>query len=541
MFVGAGVAAGIAALAAIYFLAFRTQPAASPITAAATPAASPETAGVALVDCWFAIPPGRSARCGRLIAPETSGVADGRFVRLPFVIFGGGRGQEEAPLVFLHGGPGEPAGIDADGVARWWAEIDRSEWLRRQDLIVFEQRGTGLAEPSLKCPEMQRAGYAVFVGPMSDAAAAARWAEAATACRDRLIAAGIPLERYNTEAGAEDIVALLSGLGYRAWNIYGVSYGTRLALEFLRLHSEGTRSVILDSVYPPNVHAYVEAPANAARAFAALFEDCARRASCRAANPHIDATFRELVLAAAASPLQAPFGIAAEEPQAVADHIPLDSAKLIEVLFGGFYSWRDIGQLPGIIAAAAKGDTRPLAPLVEDAIQTYRSTAFSYGVFLSTECHDDWSRDDPAAIEAAALRAGIFGPFAQANLPVVACPVWHVGAAAPSFHEPVRSDAPVLILSGAYDPITPPAWADAAAASLPGSFVIRFPGIGHGVIASHSCADHLAERFLDDPARSPYLDCLIGVAAGPWDQSTDPEPSARPPGRRSGGKAAPRK
>ncbi len=510
------------------------------IAASAPPIVLP-AAHLDFVDCWFPIPSGRAARCGRLVAAETPGLDNGRFVHLPFVIFKSGRGDGQAPLVFLHGGPGEPADITPEGVARWWNLIDRSEWLKRQDLIVFDQRGGGMAEPSLKCPEMNEAGYAVFVGGMSDEAAEARWTEAARACFERLTKAGIALGSYNTEASAEDLSALLGGLGYGSWNIYGVSYGSRLALAFLRQHPYGIRGVILDSVYPPNIHAYAEAPANAANAFAALFEDCAKRRSCRTDNPHLAASFRALVQRAAAAPLPAPLGTMADDgAQKRTGPAELDSAKLIEVLFGGFYSWRDISQLPGIIAAASRGDMKPIAPLVEEALETYRSDDFSYGLFLSTECHDDWSHDGPAAIQQAAAAADIFGPFARANLPVIACPVWRVGAAAPSFHDPVRSNVPVLILSGEYDPITPPAWAKAAAATLPRGVVIQFPGIGHGIIASHRCADQLAVRFLEDPSRPPYHDCLLGVAAGPWAQ-VDAASTEPPPVHALGMKVRPRK
>lgn len=506
----------MALLAALYFLSSR--PPASVVSAdpGATRAIKSAAPHIEDADCWFQVPASRAARCGRLVAAETPGVANGRFVRLPFVIFRSGRTDGEAPLVFLHGGPGEPAGLDADGIARWWKLIEQSEWLKRQDLIVFDQRGAGMAEPSLKCPELNQAGYAVFVGSMNDQEAAARWRDAAKTCSDRLIQAGIPLDSYNTAASAEDLAALLSGLGYGAWNLYGVSYGTRLALVFLRHHPEGTRSAILDSVYPPNVHAYVEAPANAARAFAALFDDCTKRPACQGANPRLSVQFRQLALRAAADPLRAPLG-----GDAGASRGSFDSAKLIETLFGGFYSWLDISQMPGIINAAAHGDTKPLAPLIAEALDTYKSDDFSYGAFLSTECHDDWSYDSQAAIDNAAASADVYGPFARANLPVIACPVWQVGSAPLAFHEPVHSNVPVLILTGDYDPITPPAWAEAAAATLPRSMVIHFPGIGHGVVDSHRCADQLAARYLADPVKPVYHDCLIGVVAGPWSQTDD--------------------
>jgi len=515
----------LAGLVAIYLQAYRPARQAAPSDP--QPTISTPVAGITYSDCWFPVPDGKAARCGRLLAPETAGVTNGRFVRLPFVVFKAAMDESEAPLVFLHGGPGEPADLDREGVARWFGLIDQSDWLKRQDLIVFDQRGAGLAEPSLKCPEMQSAGYDIFVGRLSNEAAVIRWARAAKSCRDRLTEAGIPLDSYNTEASAGDLTALLSGLGYSSWNLYGVSYGTRLALAFLRQHPTGIRSVILDSVYPPNVHAYVEAPSNAARAFATLFEDCDRNLPCRMANPHLAASFRELTLRAVDAPLQVPFGTDADSARAVSAVANLDSAKLIEVLFGGFYSWQDISRLPEIISAASRGETKPLTPLVDEALETYQSPDFSYGMFLSTECHDDWSYDTPAAIEHAAVSADNFAPFARANLPVIACPVWRVGSAPASFHDPVRSAAPVLILTGDYDPITPPAWAAAAAATLPLSTVIHFPGIGHGILASHRCADQLAVRFLSDPTKPPYHDCLIEVSAGPWSQRAD-APSVTP-------------
>jgi pimeloyl-ACP methyl ester carboxylesterase len=95
-----------------------------------------------------------------------------------------------------------------------------------------------------------------------------------------------------------------------------------------------------------------------------------------------------------------------------------------------------------------------------------------------------------------------------------ACPAWPVGAADPEDRAPVASDLPVLLLAGELDPVTPPGWARQAASTLPRSQMFHFPGVGHGVLAAHPCADRVAAAFLADPERKPFDDCLLNLASG---------------------------
>jgi pimeloyl-ACP methyl ester carboxylesterase len=456
------------------------------------------------VPCWFEIPAGRSARCGQLAAgPEAAGVP----MAIRFVVFEGGAGSAADPLVYINGGPGSPVGIDAAGIGRWWTLTRGAGWLAGRDVVVFDQRGVGVSTPSLDCPELAEAGGRIFVEPMNRTESAVLWRDAASRCRSRLAAAGIRLEAFNTRATVEDLQRILDGLGYRSWNLYGVSYGTRVALEFLRQADGRTRSVIIDSVYPPDVRAYAEAGANARRAVNEIIRRCQGDPRCNTANPDLSALF-ERGLARAGSD---GFRVQVTPPGGASRPAALDQAKLLESLFYGFYRWDSIEHMPSVMAALGNGDATPLAPLAQEAFLTAASSESGYGDFLAVECHDEYPFENAAAIERDAAGLGAFRDFVLDDLPLVACPVWPVGRAPDETRQPVHSAVPVLLLSGSLDPITPPDWARHAAETLDHGTVLVFPGIGHGVIAEHACAGRVAAKFLAAPGSRPFDDCLLGL------------------------------
>lgn len=460
-------------------------------------------------NCWFAIPPGRAARCASLVVAERRDVPGGRTLRLRFVVFEGkGPNHATDPVIYISGGPGEPAQIDAATIGRWWSWIARAPWLGQRDVVVFDQRGVGVSEPKMTCPELAEAGYRIFPQALSEAAEAAQWQEAARQCHDRLTHAGLDLKAYNTRAIVADLRDLIQQLGYRSWNIFAVSYGTRVALDFLRGGTPGTRSVVLDSVYPPEVRSYIDGPRNGERAFHELFRECGEDAACNAAFPRLEKSFAEVVRGAAATPL----AVTLADPRTGAPvEARLDDARLVEALFYGLYDWRSTQQMPAIIAGLAHGDTKLFLPLAAAAFATYASTEASDGLYLSVECHDEYPFNSREAVERAADADPLMKGFALTTLPLMACPGWPVGSAAAADRAAVTSDLPILILSGDLDPVASPDWAKEAAARLPHARLLRFPGVGHGVVAAHACADRLIGRFFADPEKQPYDDCLLAV------------------------------
>src|SRR4029079_12404938 len=128
------------------------------------------------------------------------------------------------PLVIPEGGPGY-SGLDS---ARYFS---RTALVADGDVVLTNQRGTGIAEPSLNCPEKEEAvernlGRAAdFATELDD------FRSALTTCRARLVAAGVTLDAYDTEENAADFVALRKALAIERWSVLGVSYGSRVALE----------------------------------------------------------------------------------------------------------------------------------------------------------------------------------------------------------------------------------------------------------------------------------------------------------------------
>ena len=139
----------------------------------------------------------------------------------------------------------------ADAMKGWWPYIDAVPWLQGRDLILMDQRGAGLSEPSLDCPEIERVGLELLKLSGDPGRRRTVYMAAAEECRRRWLAAGVALGDYDTGTAAADFVELRRALGVAAWNLYSVSYGTRLALVLIREDPEGLRSVILDSAYPP--------------------------------------------------------------------------------------------------------------------------------------------------------------------------------------------------------------------------------------------------------------------------------------------------
>src|SRR5919112_6091912 len=243
---------------------------------------------------------GPDFECGYLTVPENRAEPTGRTIQIPVArAKATSPNPQPDPLVYLTGGPG------GTGLAAAVLRV-QAGWNADRDVIFIDQRGTLKAQPLLACPEIDaflQAG--VSLAPTSEEFAT-QSAAATQACHDRLVAAGWDLSAYNTTENAADVADLRVGLGIPEWNLYGVSYGTELALQILRDHPEGIRSVVLDSVVPPQLNLLDGFWPNAAAGFRALFDACAADAACHTAFPDLESEFRTLVTQLTAQPRTIP-------------------------------------------------------------------------------------------------------------------------------------------------------------------------------------------------------------------------------------------
>ncbi len=286
--------------------------------------------------------------CGYLVVPENRAKPDSALIQLHVAVFQSfAEGPEPDPVVHLAGGPGSSS-LDVVGYL-FGQGLDAV--LDHRDFIFFDQRGTGYSLPRLDCPERNALTPTLLSGALSDDQEFQAIVDAFHRCRDRLQAQGIDLSAYNSAASAADLNDLRLALGYEQLNLYGDSYGTRLALTVMRDYPGAVRSVVLDSTYPLEVNLYTALAPNAERAFNVLFDDCAADPTCNTSYPNLRAVFYQLVDQLNASPATVPLSVNGNNYQ-----VSLTGDLLIDVLFGGLYNPVVTAYMPKMIYQIQNGE-----------------------------------------------------------------------------------------------------------------------------------------------------------------------------------------
>ena len=454
--------------------------------------------------CWFTPPEGEAAACGTLMVPERRDRPGSRLLRLPVAVL---RSTADTPapdpVVYIEGGPGasvfgaeEPA---EERMESWW-ELS-APFRRTRDFVLFDQRGVGRAEPDTNCPELD-ALAAPEPRPSPPARRAAAEEEAIRACAQRLLAAGVDVSAFSTPAIADDMADLADALGVPRVNLFAISYGTRVALEVLRRHGGRVRAAVLDAVYPPDVNAREEEAWLSHRALKRLFDDCTASRSCRAAFPDLEARFRRLL----AKLDEAPTEVAVGDPM-VPLTVRLDGRTAVAAVLEAMADGDSLARLPQAVDAAARGRLYRLARNAPNPWLGDPDTA--EGMAFSIECRETVNAADPARIAADRRRWSWAAPATgSADDPGRrACSRWPAGTREAIERLPVASPVPALLLSGAYDPVTPPEWGERAAFTLPAGRHMVFRAAGHVVTAGDPCALETAATFLDTPDPAAVREC----------------------------------
>ncbi len=449
-------------------------------------------------ECPFGAP--ATVRCGYLVVPEARGNPASRTIRLLVAIL---KSRSDSPLpdplVYLEGGPG--------GTILWMVGFWlNSQLLDKRDIILVEQRGTRLSDPVLSCLELGTALVDSLTVNLSQQEEIAREVQVAAACRGRLNGQGINLAAYNSAASAADLDDLRQVLGYDQWNLYGISYGTRLALTAMRDYPKGIRSVILDSTYPPQVSAYVEMIPKAAAAFDTIFAACAGDVDCNAAYPDLKTTFYGLLERLDAKPV----AVSMLHPftgQSVT--LQITGGDLAGLLYTAIYDPTAITFVPFMIDQVSKGNRDIIVPMAREAVLILQG--ITWGMFYSVDCYDQGPFNPPEAIAAAANDYPRLRDLLVNRSFSAICDVWGAGQGGPVEHQPVRSDIPTLVLAGEFDPTTPPIWGKETADHLSHGHYYRFTGLSHGVTTSSPCGMDMAVAFVDNPTAAPDSSCMAGM------------------------------
>jgi pimeloyl-ACP methyl ester carboxylesterase len=409
---------------------------------------------------------GETVRCGRLEVPEDRRRPDGRKIALKVIVLPKlGPGPEEAPMVWLDGGPGIPGTISAPLYV-----TDLKFHRERHAVVLFDQRGTG-ESGALHCPKTEQRS------PMAD-----MWKPADVVSCRKTLEAHADLSQYTTEAAARDVDALRAALGYDKVDLAALSYGTWLAQAYMKLYPARVRAVAVFGTVPIGETLPLHHAANGELALRQMFADCRAEPGCAAAFPRLEADWAALLRRLASGPINIDTGkgriVVREEPFG-------------ELVRGQLNAVDTKQRLPLLISRAAHADYGPLIKL----IQRQGPEPEADGLYLSVTCPEGTRRIRPAEI-GPATRGASFGRW-RIDQQIAACRLWAPAQANPDLLTPVRSDIPVLFLAGGRDATTPVAWARQVAKGLPNSRVVVFEHATHLPVglAHIDCPDRLIDAF----------------------------------------------
>ena len=415
------------------------------------------------------------AQCAELAVPEDPAHPQGRQIRL-FVarVAAISRRKAPDPLIVIAGGPGMAASSFYPTVAPAFARIQRD-----RDIVLVDQRGTGRSNP-LSCRLDQDA---LWRDSISEVLAASE------SCRTEL-GRRADVSLYTTSIAVQDLDAVRAALGYASVNLYGVSYGTRVAQHYLRRFPAHTRSVILDGAVPPQVALGVTTPLDAQAALERIFERCRAQEPCRRRFGDPAVAYRELRSALERHPV----AVKVEDPATGArTALEFADSQLASVLRLSSYTSEQAALLPLALDMARHGDFVPLASQFLLVNRTYDEVV-AFGMHNSVVCSEDVPLYAAAHPDRSRLAQTFLGTAQLDGLTQI-CAHWPRGPVDADFHAPLVSDRPVLLLTGADDPVTPPQFAREAARGLSQAVVVEFAGMGHGQLTA-PCAADLMARFV---------------------------------------------
>jgi pimeloyl-ACP methyl ester carboxylesterase len=448
----------------------------------------------------------QAVQCGHVDVPENRAHPGSRRLSIFVAVLPANTlSPKPDPLVLIAGGPGQAAS-SLGAFARQLNDVRRT-----RDIVLVDQRGTGRSSP-LDCPAFAPDEHAEF-----DTDAVPK----ATACASQLAAKGVDAAQYTTSAFVADLDDVRKALDYERMNLWGGSYGTRVAQEYLRRHPDRVRSVVLDGVAPASLRIAFDVWPTRDEAVDRVIDACKASAACAKAHPDIGDA-----IAALRRDLAAGHDVIVHDPRTGAERsMRIDFDTVLAALQPLTYAPEAASLVPELIALARRHEYAPLFAASLTVVGDLPSE-FSPALYYSVTCAEDVSRVTPGE------RANGVGDARIATLAkraIAVCDHWPKGTFPPDFATPVQSEVPILLLSGGLDPVTPPAYAAEVAKHFPNSRQVVAPGFGH-IVSPQVCAPRLIAAFVDAAGFArlpqPCIDFLAKTKPPPtWPDRLAPQAS----------------
>ncbi|MGO9605560.1 MAG: alpha/beta fold hydrolase [Candidatus Binataceae bacterium] len=461
------------------------------------------------------------ATCGTLTATQNrSNRSEGK-VQLPVAIIPSqNQPASPDPVVYMAGGPGANAIAQAQDLVNVGLN-------QKRDLIIMNQRGVAYTVPNLACPEVDMA-FATAVGlPYDSPDNETQHVAATKACHDRLVGQGIDLSNFNTAENEADFADLRKALKIKQWNVYGLSYGTDLALSLMRDHPEGIRSVIIDAVLPPSAVSLGWTWTNENEAINNIFRACGNQPACAAKYGDLSAQFTAQVQQLEATPLTLAVTIPGTESTT---QVVLDGGAILNWIGSLPDPVVPIASIPTAIAQLVQGQPTQIAEARAVAANPGAIGAVGYGLFYGVIC-SEWVPFEPAS-QILVQGQLAFPAYPQSvlsqppGLPFMTedCAAWDVPRASGSVRQVTVSSIPTLVLNGSFDGKSAPQWGIYAAGTLQNSTVVTVPSSGHGALfliqlppdaPARACTQSVVASFLSNPM-APDTSCVSSLTDVPF-------------------------
>lgn len=497
----------VAVLAGLWLLSGEGRFAPEPREQAATPSADSQYRLVRR-DCDFNVHWRAHVECADLYPPVVDTPSGELAFRLPVVIIrASGSGRKPDPLLYLQGGPGAPARLDRSGIEAWIGWLDYAGLKR--DLVLMDRRGAGRSEPDIRCAEYDQFSRDVLAENTTLLQELEQGSEVLQGCYEQLVAQQqFDPGAFGTRANARDVAALMEVLDYPEWNLLGVSYGSRLAMavaERPEVQSAGlVRSLILDSVYPPDQGGLLTWPQVMTEGMERFIRWCADAEGCAGSQNRLDEQLTEALAALRREPMSVTIP---RWQNGGSQRVIINDHRLLSAVFNAIYQRHRWPDIPQALNAVQARDSDGLKPLIEPFVNLALDQDFSSFAFMAVDCQDHilgTEEDYQKQVEAFPR----FARYLESLWQWQSCH-W-LGAAEEPIELQPPPEVPTLMLAGALDPITPLQWARDLAEHWPQSQLYRVKGVGHSVIGSDSCVHGKLADFLNDPEEKWEPGCATG-------------------------------
>ncbi|MFT5890238.1 MAG: pimeloyl-ACP methyl ester carboxylesterase [Dokdonia sp.] len=446
------------------------------------------------------IPEGQDFTFGYLEVLENRNNPTGNTLKLPVYIFKSRNpNPQKDPIIYTVGGPGSTTMPSAQYM-NYYAYLDD------RDFILVEQRGTQFAQPSLNCPAWAEAIYLSNLPGFEETKRARLFEDAASACKNELIKNGIDLNQYNTNDIAADIEDLRNVLNIETYNLLTISYSTKIAQVLLRDYPEPIRSVVMDSPLPLEVNYDEESVANLLNVVNTLLSDCESDVACNTAFPNLKNRFFEYLKEKTENPLI----VEVKNPtNGIVETFYLKGEDLLTV-----FTTTRIENIPLEIEKLLNNDLSSIKKQLSYLFKKPDTfNGYGLGMRLSVWCAEEYPFTSQERINIETNKYPETKGLSPAVFESGVCNIWGVKKVNDIENKPIKSDKPILLISGAYDNETPVKWASSMKDNLPNSYHLIFKGWTHTLTTnwSNQCVMQAANDFFNTPNQQPNPECLTKI------------------------------